>query len=558
MELIYAYVHHYKNIQEQEFYFSSSFQVSYIDEKLYISHQILPFHDILFTQNQISSIHLIIGKTGSGKSNLLSLIGLSYEERKADGFANHSQYFLVYHLTDHIYYIESIGFCLNENGQITLSTVSQFTDSFYKSGENNQLLYSNLRHSLPWIVTLSMSDSTDHRQELPLSDAAQNSAIERSSYHLLSDSKYYIWKHLEQYLSYFSKDTDQLSIFTKNLYCRIKLNGTFVNISGFSEDSFYSEFFFAFRNYYAQYLYSLQTKKRNPENPIPLTSDEELDNLYANLLRKKPQLAADSSVMHLETYHKTVQFFRQIPESYYSKSTIRWEIGKIHTPELLDTLDKLMHILRRWIYNCNPYISSCFEITYENLSSGELQFVSLFANIEQLYEFSANTFRPLILLLDEPETYMHPELCRRFMLYLTQVCKKFKKGTKCQFIITSHSPFLLSDLPSECVTRITINEATGKCQVLSNDIKTFGSNIHQLLADGFFLKNTIGALSNQVIREILNDLYSVYEKKINNEPCTADDLERCQRHLDLLPYIGDRLIQKRLQELINFIRNDKW
>ena len=64
-------------------------------------------------------------------------------------------------------------------------------------------------------------------------------------------------------------------------------------------------------------------------------------------------------------------------------------------------------------------------------------------------------------------------------------------------IITSHSPFILSDIPKENVIFLK----NGKIE--NPDIKTFGANIHTLLSDGFFMSDGLmGEFAKSKIEEI--------------------------------------------------------
>ena len=77
---------------------------------------------------------------------------------------------------------------------------------------------------------------------------------------------------------------------------------------------------------------------------------------------------------------------------------------------------------------------------------------------------------------------MHPNWQKKLINNLDIILKSFKKkNTYTNIIITSHSPFILSDIPKENVIFLK----NGKME--NPDIKTFGANIHTLLANGFFM-----------------------------------------------------------------------
>jgi hypothetical protein len=73
-------------------------------------------------------------------------------------------------------------------------------------------------------------------------------------------------------------------------------------------------------------------------------------------------------------------------------------------------------------------------------------------------------------------------------------------------IFSSHSPFLLSDIPKENVIFLEKDEITGNCKNVSDktNIDTFGANIHTLLSHGFFMKDGLmGEFAKSKINEII-------------------------------------------------------
>ncbi len=92
-----------------------------------------------------------------------------------------------------------------------------------------------------------------------------------------------------------------------------------------------------------------------------------------------------------------------------------------------------------------------------------------------------------IILMDEPEAYMHPELARQFIARMLKIVEKYQGPSTIQIILSTHSPFMLSDVLPEEITRLTIDRETGNALVKNgSDKEYFGANIHTILADGFF------------------------------------------------------------------------
>ena len=97
------------------------------------------------------------------------------------------------------------------------------------------------------------------------------------------------------------------------------------------------------------------------------------------------------------------------------------------------------------------------------------------------------------------------------------------QNKKIHIIFSSHSPFILSDIPKENVIFLEKykkdedrNQKEGNCKNATKDIelKTFGANIHTLLSNGFFMSDGLmGEFAKSKINEILNFLNDKEELK---------------------------------------------
>ena len=107
---------------------------------------------------------------------------------------------------------------------------------------------------------------------------------------------------------------------------------------------------------------------------------------------------------------------------------------------------------------------------FEWFSAGQQQMSLMFSGLYQRlkHEYGTEKNEDLILMLDEPETHMHPEAGRHFIEALDCALMHFQSAglfRHCQIILATHSPFLiqsLSDYPANialtesCQGRITI------------------------------------------------------------------------------------------------------
>jgi len=69
----------------------------------------------------------------------------------------------------------------------------------------------------------------------------------------------------------------------------------------------------------------------------------------------------------------------------------------------------------------------------------------------------------LLFLFDEPEVALHPNWQKQYLNEVITLFQKMKK--EYQFIFTSHSPFLLSDIPKQNIIFLDKDE-NGKCKVV--------------------------------------------------------------------------------------------
>lgn len=560
MELIYAYIENFRNIINQEISFSPSFQINYDLNTLRINRHTSDFQAVLFTPNHISSIHLIVGKTGSGKSNLLTLISMTAGERQADMLnSKQIRYFFLYHTGQDHYFLETVRYHFDEEGHLRPIDNDEFQCHYCQLTKSNFLKPTHQPFSLPKLYTLNTSASST--EDSLLSRPPARTSLKTSSFQgvirqhcTLSDNRHYVFAHLEKYLQDLKSSGESSSVFNKNLYCNIWINGILphkaANNSSASLKKRCLEFI---KMKYFQYLTDLAALQEVPYKDISNMKNAELNQYY--------HMITDGSVyseslkhtfLSLDTFRQTCKVISDLPDYFFNQDCISWEIGTIQDNNLLSSLSKLMSLLLRWTHNDRPDISDIFHITYTNLSTGEYQFVSLLANIEQICQTADKIHTPFIILIDEPETFLHPELCRQFISHLFQICAKSSSNLVCQFILTSHSPFLLSDLPSECVTRISI-DTSGKCRILKPDtFQTFGSNIHQLLADGFFLDSTLGAYSSSLISQMSKTFTDLYNKQLFGKTISQEEAQQYKKLKSMIPYIGDPIIRKRLQEISQF------
>ncbi len=190
-----------------------------------------------------------------------------------------------------------------------------------------------------------------------------------------------------------------------------------------------------------------------------------------------------------------------------------------------------------------------FTFYWNELSSGEYALFSLFARFYELLT-ELQSKENILILIDEGELGMHPQWQKQYLKSLIDVLPKIFEGKQLQIILTSHSPFLVSDLPNENIIFLEKDEKTGNCVVKNslNDMKhTFGANIHTLLTDSFFMK---GGLMGDFAKKKINEVI----KFLNNEESEITDIEIAQKYIRA---IGEPIIRNQLQKMLDSKRLSK-
>lgn len=146
-------------------------------------------------------------------------------------------------------------------------------------------------------------------------------------------------------------------------------------------------------------------------------------------------------------------------------------------------------------------------VPFEYLSSGEKQqaystsaIVYHLKNLDSVSDDRSSSERatyPYVqLILEEVELYYHPELQRQLVKNILDGIKQasLRHIKWISICIVTHSPFVLSDIPSTNVLALKKDENEGEDKMVK--IPCFASNIHEMLKLSFFLKNgTAGDLA---------------------------------------------------------------
>lgn len=202
---------------------------------------------------------------------------------------------------------------------------------------------------------------------------------------------------------------------------------------------------------------------------------------------------------------------------------------------------------------------------YKYLSSGEQQLsntlhtISYHLNNINSVHYSSSSYKkkyPYVnILLDEIELYFHPDFQRKFISNLLEMLSTLDidKIDSINFTFFTHSPFILSDIPTSNILRMS----EGKPESFKGSEKTFGANIHELLTHSFFMESTTGEYAQKKIKEIVDFHYRLKSSlNKNTKGLFLKEYKNKQKEFHfILNNIGEDVIGGILENHISFIKD---
>lgn len=185
---------------------------------------------------------------------------------------------------------------------------------------------------------------------------------------------------------------------------------------------------------------------------------------------------------------------------------------------------------------------------FDDLSSGEMHFIhtiqSLIYHINNIQSVHLSKFPRLKynfvnIILDEIELYFHPDLQRKFVSELRYSLSRLHRNNgegvdAINILLLTHSPFILSDVPSQNVLLLKSDPSTNKSMAVKSHFQTFAGNINEILSDSFFMESSqMGKFAEEKVESLIRK--------------DADDIEREK----ILSIIGDSFLKAHIEEFLN-------
>lgn len=588
MELLYLWIESYNNIVDSEFLFTSEYNIELNRNlrKLTISKR--DISKINLYNNAFVNITAIIGKNGSGKTSLLSFLQVIFLNRYSDFY----KFILVVKKQD--------------NSILIIDKYSNDSETLYDSVEENTLVINIEKRVEPifeQVMLLVHSNSFSayeaRAQSSNIIDISFNSQLALQtieSNKLLLDLYEKHINNSESPLGSEEKDDIKTkyskivsSVFNLK-HSNIKENVNFISshrdqgwdfIPKYIELSFNYNFYIKNKAFFEskglrtklELIESVIYKKeKNPsnqehiinnfinrlllslflyylalaENYFPVNSigkqvieDIEREVDISNIIDiVKSSISNCPSTYDDHPLSKLKAIFQNLESQMIGVIDLNPGIPHIYT---FRTTDQICSALKL-IFDFCKYDEFILIFNWHSLSAGESALLNLFSRIKAMSDYYIHG-DTIWIIIDEGDLYLHPEWQRTYLYNLHKYMPKFFERKKIQLFLTSHSPFLASDLLRENIILLEKGDY-GRCIVRKNEQnETFGANIHSLLAHGFFMNVTIGEFAREKINEIIK--YTKSEASIITSEMDA------QKLIDI---IGEPVIKNKLQNLLNIKR----
>lgn len=260
----------------------------------------------------------------------------------------------------------------------------------------------------------------------------------------------------------------------------------------------------------------------------------------------------------------------------YEKINSSWEQSRIDLPAIL--------LFSNDDFSIRESLPSIFKVNYyfdeqpsnnhfDNFSSGQkqklysihsviyhLRNLKSVQNHNQEDEHGEEKRKELInyknvnIIFDEIELYAHPEFQRKFIhdfLKSLKAVYKISSSHNLNIIFITHSPFILSDIPTQNVLFLEVENERSKPNYYKGD-NTFAENVHEMLTDGFFITSTKGDFAISKINNFLSDYKEyLYSEEKSFEELKNKFIKSKSDYTLLIKMIGEEYIRKILESQLN-------
>lgn len=612
MELVYLWVKEYKNIKNQGFNFSPRFECEFDEDTKELTITENKDYVSIFPDN--INVTAIVGKNGSGKSSILKSIfdfktnDELKDKKKAyldslfnqNGLSNkilmenfiNIDIFLIYFDNSkkkYFYYSNNDYLILSVNGKEILDENRKKIkelNGFYLNYARNILLSNNKQNS-----TLTLNEQT-----LQL-------LMKYDNFYTFYNKEYIFTKMIikihrdklfrkefesneyKEFLNFLKEKI--LNIIEKELPNR-EYSGALKNykkeyhLDYKSSKNLFTDLKLTFITSFFNNLVNLFSNSENVKREFIQNNGNYFDNLTIdNMIEKFSDFneKIHHHNLHYEQNKNLLESFKELIKNFETNKIDKF--SKLLSPKNLEDteafilefdihkdkriLKKTLKQILEFTHTNENDLMNMFLIDFKNFD-GTINFKQLSDGEKAIFELFTQILYRIIFLdektlfLDEPETFLHPNWSKELINLLIKVINNLKLKDL-NIIITSHSPFILSDIPKENVIFLNkIDEKTkekypklniknlknGNCINVTKhiELKTFGANIHTLLSNGFFISNgLIGEFAKSKIEEIKKFYEKVGKSKNPKEEHKKEFDNKIKSFIHIQSIIGEPFLQ---------------
>ena len=555
MKLLGLIIRDYENlISKQIFHFSDEYTINFDwNETITINKN--PNYIAEFYGENVTNITAIVGINGVGKTSLLNFIGFKFSERKE--FLSKYEYFIIYELNESIFIEFNNSHAVKQiifNNHIIDTRDGLIGDtqtSFLKKlGDTYQIVSDTPNGSINYIFKkyhqYSFSENNDEIDTLfgnnlitrYLCQPPSNYNVIQAFRFLKINNFFTSSKTLKYRISFWSYEELQLLLVEKDIYDE-RINKSL--LSRFRTNS-YNSLSHRFINQIVAFLINLMLTLKEGY----YFWNEELEVLLLKQIHKYLALNFQSiqiDILYLKTDEtsKILQdYFRHkfpqvnIDNNYQITDFINFSIKAMQllwktsdhlevdnnsfiidfSSETKEINDFLMGY--RKLLHCNKINSkgivvfpedNLFFKLHELSSTGEENLIQFLGQLIELISNAESGNH--IILIDEIDESFHPSWSNKMVQLLGLCCTYFLdtaspsyQNATFQFIITTHSPFILSDIKNHNV--ISLKENHGK--VISKQVDTFAKNIQRIIYEEMETSDIYGSFAQSKLNKIINIL----------------------------------------------------
>lgn len=553
-ELLYVYIKKIDRcFENQSFNFSNDYHVEYDNKnkKLKITkNDNNGLKD--FFSSKIKSINLVVGKNGSGKTTLFDLLGLKKVDRYNLFNLNNNDegWFALYKCNnDAEFYVE--GFnpdllfrnqeLINEQLINPLYAIHFYYDFKMMTLCEKFFANSNTHINLPFLFyNKEITNSSLLLNPKLINSGEDPSYLINRKYikngnladlYYLASNNYNFFKEIE------SKNLKILITFSKKMVKTVPIQFDIIFNDKFNHEE-YDDLVIKDRYRYRLFkevVYAGYELIENSEKQIKYIA--EINNVNTNLmiLEKINQMCA-IACRYIKKYSYSFISYSYLDElchniSQLPKYYLNYQHLQINEKEddylgieipLTETFNQNAYeILRLYELLSGRLNFDCLKQIFQvhlnhQISEGELGLINTYSGIYYALTNEYKNQKSAIILLDEPDKSFHPMWIASFIDNLIKLVESIDNEMTYQFIISTHSPFMLSDVPKEAITCIDIVDHH---RIVSQAKTSFASNYYDIIKDIFFLKDSVGAFAKRKINEIIEEINNL-NSNTNQETIT--------------------------------------